>query len=572
MDPNHLTVEEPEHPRRDSRRESNALQPTQTAIRKMSVVNADLPQLLNEANDATNVEKHMSIAQAFKTYPRAVIFSIILSTAIVMEGYDVVLLANLYASPAFAKRYGSQTGDPKNPYQIPARWQAGLSNGANVGEILGLFINGIVSERFGYRKTMILSLVAVIAFIFIPFFAKSLIDLEVGEVLCGIPWGVFQTLTTAYASEVCPTQLRAYLTTYVNLCWVFGQLIGSGVLRAQVLKTDQWAYRIPFAIQWIWPVPIIIGVLLAPESPWWLVRRGRIEDAKKSLRKLTSSKNQHESFSIEDTVAMMVTTNELEKAIESGTGYWDCFKGVDLRRTEIVCVTWSIQNLCGSAFMGYSTYFYEQAGLPTVDAFDMSMAQYALGALGTIGSWFLMSRAGRRTLYINGLALLTLLLLLIGLVSISNSKGASWGIGSLLLVYTFTYDITVGPVCYSLVAELPSTRLKTKSIVLARNVYNVFGIVNGVITPYMLNPTAWNWKGKSGFFWAGLCFLCLVWTYFRLPEPKGRTYGELDILFERGVSARKFKGTDVSPWETEGLEQVESNEKEKGGATQVEKV
>lgn len=567
MDSNNLAVEEVEQPRR---RSSNALQPVQTAIRKMSVVNADLPQLLNEANDATNVEKSMSIFQAFKTYPRAVIFSIILSTAIVMEGYDVILLANLYASPAFAKRYGSPTGDPEAPYQIPARWQAGLSNGANVGEILGLFINGIVSERFGYRKTMIVSLVAVIAFIFIPFFAKSLVDLEVGEVLCGIPWGVFQTLTTAYASEVCPTQLRAYLTTYVNLCWVFGQLIGSGVLRAQVLKTDQWSYRIPFAIQWIWPVPIIIGVLFAPESPWWLVRRGRVEDAKKALRKLTSSKNADDSFNVDDTVAMMVTTNELERALESGTGYWDCFKGIDLRRTEIVCVTWAIQNLCGSAFMGYSTYFYEQAGLPTVDAFDMSMAQYALGALGTIGSWFLMSRAGRRTLYVNGLALLTLLLLLIGLVSISSSKGASWGIGSLLLVYTFAYDLTIGPVCYSLVAELPSTRLKTKSIVLARNVYNVFGIVNGVITPYMLNPTAWNWKGKSGFFWAGLCFLCLVWTYFRLPEPKGRTYGELDILFERKVSARKFKGTDVSPWEAEGLDRVESDEK--AGATVVEKV
>jgi len=58
-----------------------------------------------------------------------------------------------------------------------------------------------------------------------------------------------------------------------------------------------------------------------------------------------------------------------------------------------------------------------------------------------------MGYAGRRTLYVNGLAILTLLLLLIGLVSISNTKGASWGIGSLLLVYTFTYDITVGPVC-----------------------------------------------------------------------------------------------------------------------------
>lgn len=89
-----------------------------------------------------------------------------------------------------------------------------------------------------------------------------------------------------------------------------------------------------------------------------------------------------------------------------------------------------------------------------------------------------MQRVGRRTLYVHGLALLTLLLLLIGLVSISNSDGAAWAIGSMLLIYTFTYDITVGPVCYSLVSEIPSTRLKTKSIVLARNVYNGTSILN----------------------------------------------------------------------------------------------
>lgn len=231
---------------RDSDAGVNALKPTETVFRKMSVVNPEMPNLMNEAKDATDNEKSMSIGQAFKTYPKAVMFSMILSTAIVMEGYDVVLLANFYAFPSFNARYGSPTGDPKNPYQIPAPWQAGLSNGANVGEILGLFINGIVSERYGYRKTMIVSLVAVICFIFIPFFAKNLIDLQIGEILCGIPWGVFQTLTTAYASEVCPTQLRAYLTTYVNLCWVMGQLVGSGVLRALVTRSDQWSYRIPF--------------------------------------------------------------------------------------------------------------------------------------------------------------------------------------------------------------------------------------------------------------------------------------------------------------------------------------
>lgn len=171
---------------------SNGLHATDTAFRKMSVVNEDLPRLLHEAKDATHAEKNMSILQAFKTYPKAVMFSMILSTAIVMEGYDVVLLANFYAFPSFCKRYGVATGDPKNPYQIPAAWQAGLSNGANVGEILGLFINGIVSERYGYRKTMLVSLVSVIAFIFIPFFAHDLPMLEAGEILCGIPWCVFQ--------------------------------------------------------------------------------------------------------------------------------------------------------------------------------------------------------------------------------------------------------------------------------------------------------------------------------------------------------------------------------------------
>lgn len=185
-----------------------------------------------------------------------------------------------------------------------------------------------------------------------------------------------------------------------------------------------------------------------------------------------------------------------------------------------------------------------------------------------------MSYVGRRTLYVNGLALMTIILLLIGLISISNSKGAAWGIGSMLLIYTFVYDISVGPVCYSLVAEIPSTRLKTKSIVIARNAYNVAGIVNGVIVPYMLNPTAWNWRGKAGFFWAGMCFLCLLWTYFRLPEPKGRTYGELDILFEKKVPARKFRTTDVSPWAAEAIEKTESgaDEKENAGVQQVEKV
>lgn len=69
-----------------------------------------------------------------------------------MEGFDIVLINNFYALPQFAQRYGVEL---EGGWSITAAWQAGLTNGANVGEIIGLCINGWASERFGYKKTMI---------------------------------------------------------------------------------------------------------------------------------------------------------------------------------------------------------------------------------------------------------------------------------------------------------------------------------------------------------------------------------------------------------------------------------
>jgi len=197
--------------------------------------------------------------------------------------------------------------------------------------------------------------------------------------------------------------------------------------------------------------------------------------------------------------------------------------------------------------MGYSTYFLEQAGVPTTKSFDFTMGQYALGMAGTMSSWFLMTRFGRRFLYIAGLIGLFILLMVIGFISLAHTN-VGVPTGAVLLVYTFVYDVTVGPVCYSLVAELSTTRLRAKSIVLARNFYNVIGILNNVITPRLVNPDAANWKGKAGFFWAVSCFCCIIYCYFRLPEPMGRTYSELDILFENKVPARKFASTIVDPF------------------------
>lgn len=203
---------------------------------------------VRDAAKATQAEHEMGFLQSLKLYRKGVAWSVMLSTAIIMEGFDLILLGSLIGFPAFVERFG--TLQPDGTYELTSGWQTGLSMGSLVGQIIGLFLNGYLADRFGYRYTMMGGLTLITGFIFIPFFSHSIVMFLCGQILLGIPFGCFQTLACTYASEVVPTSLRAYLTTYVNLCWVIGQIIASGILRALVNRTDDWGYRIPVAIQW----------------------------------------------------------------------------------------------------------------------------------------------------------------------------------------------------------------------------------------------------------------------------------------------------------------------------------
>ena len=195
-------------------------------IQRMSVI-PGITEVTDGAIAATETEKRMGIGEGLKLYPKAVGWSILLSTAIIMEGYAIVLLATFYEFPPFKKKFGHLVKDGQ--YELSAAWQAGLSNGAHVGEILGLFITGIFAERFGYRYTMIGALSLIICFVFILFFAQNVQTLLVGEILCGrfrssiwklgdlrlilsigIPWGVFQTRQLKSRSAPSDSDPRSY--------------------------------------------------------------------------------------------------------------------------------------------------------------------------------------------------------------------------------------------------------------------------------------------------------------------------------------------------------------------------
>ncbi|RKK78722.1 hypothetical protein BFJ69_g5474 [Fusarium oxysporum] len=244
---------------------------------------------------------------------------------------------------------------------------------------------------------------------------------------------------------------------------------------------------------------------------------------------------------------MIIYTNEFERQQQEGTSYLECFQKTNLRRTEIASMTYASQMICGSSLMGYSVYFYQQSGLPMKQALNLSIGQFAIGFVGTVLSWWLMGMFGRRTLYLLGTCMSLILLVTMGAVGIpKQTEATTWAAGSLLLVLTFFYDISIDPITFCIVAEIPSTRLRAKTVVVARCLYNVSGLVCNILTPRMINPTAWGWGAKAGFFWAGITLCCLVWMFFRLPEPNGRTYGELDILFEHEVPARQFATTAIA--------------------------
>ena len=273
------------------------------------------------------------------------------------------------------------------------------------------------------------------------------------------------------------------------------------------------------------------------------MRANRLDEAKRSLTRL-SQKNDNVDHN--QTIALMLHTTRLEEEEELGTSYWDCFKGTNLRRTEIACCAFLSQITNGGALVYSPTYFLEQAGIDSNTAYGIGLGGTGLAFCGTVLSWVIMTRYGRRPIFLAGFYVMVTALYLIAILAcVPQSKGIQYVQASLCLVWLGVYSMTVGPIVYTIVSEIGATRLRTKTVVLGRSTYYVGNIIGGVLEPYMINPTQWNWKGKTAFFWGTASLITTIWAYFRLPETMNRTFEELDILFLKKVKARTFADVNM---------------------------
>lgn len=518
--------------------------------------------ILQDARDWTKKEHEMSAWEALRDNMPAVFWSIIMSSTIIMEGYDNILMSSLFGYPSFQKKYGREMED--GSYQLTGSWQSALGCGSSIGIIIALFFSGTAVERFGHRKVILVNLVFMAGFIFVTVFAKNVEMLLVGQILNGFPWGFFSVIGLIYASEVAPLPLRGFLSAFVMMCWATGQLVAAGVLKAMINVESQWSYRLPFAIQWAWIPPLFIATIFAPDSPYWLVRQGKYESAKRLVESLSGIRIKKDA---ERRVKLMIHTNELEMLqskqaddrYKGWKSYLECFKGVNRRRTEIACISIAGQVYGGNNFAYSPSYFFSQVGLSSTETYSLNLAITGVAWVGTFCSWFIAGRIGRRKIYLTGIFFMTFFLFLIGIMQIpaDHSKTFGWAQVAFTFCWVISFVLTLAPLAYTITSEVSSTRLRAQTIAIGRNCYNISQLIAQVVEPYFINPGSLNLKGKTAFIWFGTSFLTLLWAFFRLPETKDRTYEELNILFEKGVPARKFSKYDINLDEDEVLEITE---------------
>ncbi|WWC61109.1 uncharacterized protein I303_103687 [Kwoniella dejecticola CBS 10117] len=450
----------------------------------------------NTLEIAAKEEKAVGTLQAIKVYRHAFLWCLFCGIGAILWGYDVQISSGLLSTPLFRHDFGYEY---KGEDVIPARWQSAFNSVGSIGGMFGGVAVGWIADRIGRRASIaVASLISIIA-IFIQFFCPPHQNalLLVGKLINGLSLGMYISSAAAYCAEISPVMLRGITTGSVNL-WI-----------------------------WIFPVILLVGLPFAPESPWYLARKGYVERARAVLTRLGIQDVDLHLRQIQETIV-------LEDHYARETTYWQCFKNNNRRRTVIALMVFVLQQIVGVIFvLGYSTYFFQLAGFATSESFKLGVGVTAIGVVGNLTALYSVNKFGRRPLFLLGMIGCTAVNFGIGFSSISDSKAARWAEAIFTLIFGLIYQGSIGPLGYVIFSEVSSAKLRSKTV-------GIGICVNSLCGMYLVNPDEANLKGKVGYIFGGLGLLGSIWTFFFIPETKNRTVDELDALFEAKVSSRRF--------------------------------
>lgn len=391
--------------------------------------------------------------------------------------------------PQFRHVFGYAQASNGEPV-LPASWQSAFNSISSVGQFFGGFTCSWFSDRTGRRWSLFVGLMIVTGGIFGEVFSSTRVAFLFGKLILGVGLGFYLTIGPLYASEIAPVALRGIVAAGTNLAICIGQLLSNAVIKGFGERTDDWAFRGPFAIQWLFVAMMLLGLPFAPESPWYFVRKGDQRGAERSLRQLYG-----QGADVKYKLAIISSTIDADIELSSSSKWIQCFQGTNLVRTMVSIGVFACQHFSGIIFaLGYSTYFFELAGIELSHAFDLGVGVTAIGVVGCVIAWSLMNNWGRRNLFILGMTGMTVVMLLMGILDVVPTSSAKWVQATCTVVYALFYQATIGPLAFAILGETSTPMLRAKTIGLATACQAVFGTVFTILTTYMVNPDSANLK------------------------------------------------------------------------------
>lgn len=394
------------------------------------------------------------------------------------------------------------------------------------GAAVGAIVGGSLSDRYGRRHNILLLALVFMVGTVGCVLAPSWQVLAVFRFVLGLAVGGASATVPVYLAEIAPVERRGGLVTRNEVMIVSGQF-AAFVVNAAIYSV--WGevdsiWRVMLLVALLPAIVLFVGMLRMPESPRWLVSRGREEEALAVLRQVRSDGRAR---------AEMVEVRRLadeERASRTG-GATDL--GVRwIRRLILIGAGLGIfQQATGiNSIMYYGTRLLGDAGFSANAAVVANTLNGLFSVLGVTVGLLLINRVDRRTMLLGGFALTTTFHLLVGLSALLLPDGTAkaWFILVFVVLFVFSMQGTIGPLVWLILSEI--FPLKIRSLAIGISVF-VLWIANALVALLFPPMVAAIGIASSFFVFVALGLAALVFVYRVVPETRGRSLEQLEAEF-----------------------------------------
>lgn len=417
----------------------------------------------------------------------------------------------------------------KNQFSLSAAQEGWFVSSALIGCVIGVALSGELSDRLGRRKPMLLSAVLFLLSALGCAFMPTLGLIVAARVLGGIGIGIASNVVPLYISEIAPANIRGRLVTYYQLAITLGILVAY-LTNALLVNVAASTVSQSLLIKEIWrgmlglgAVPAMAflgGLFTVPESPRWLMQKGRNQDAVQILNALGHA---------EDTQVQAVT----KQASPQGS-YKELF-APGMRKALLIGVLLPLfSQFSGiNAIVYYGPSILSSAGISLSNSlisqiiFGAANMVFTLFAIWKVDSW------GRRPLYLYGTAGAAVTLIATGYCFYSGQTASLWLLVCVLSFLAF-FAFSIGPLKFVVASEIFPNAIRGRALAISIMTMWIADTIVGQLTPILLKDF-----GSAGTFWffAFFCIVAFVVVYKLLPETKGQSLEHIENYW-------KAKGLD----------------------------